>query len=244
MDLIERRQFNDNRHPWEISRRKSILRIIQNSKVSTQYADIGAGDLFFTGALIKYTNKPVYAVDKNYDFRKNENKIIKIKNISDIPKASVDCIFALDVLEHIGNETEFLESLKSLLKDKGTIIITVPAHQFLFSGHDVFLRHFRRYNHKKLLFILKKQGFVVNDFFYFYTSLFIIRFIQVLCKFFTSSTEMKYAVANWRFGSRSVITKCIENILDFEFLLSRYVKKFGILMPGLSLCLICEKKSV
>lgn len=42
MDLIEKKEANPNIHPWEISRAKSILRLVKNISENAQLADVGA----------------------------------------------------------------------------------------------------------------------------------------------------------------------------------------------------------
>lgn len=57
-----------------------------------------------------------------------------------------------DVLEHIENDKEALLNIVTLMKEKGTsIVITVPAFNFLFGCHDIKLGHFRRYSKKQLI---------------------------------------------------------------------------------------------
>ena len=66
----------------------------------------------------------------------------------DIPflgeKFNLICLF--DVLEHIDKDSETLIMAKSLLADGGKLLITVPAYLLLWSVHDRFLHHKRRYS--------------------------------------------------------------------------------------------------
>ena len=41
-------------------------------------------------------------------------------------------------MEHIEDENRFLQEVKRLIKQNATIIITVPAYQWLFSNSDIF----------------------------------------------------------------------------------------------------------
>lgn len=72
---------------------------------------------------------------------------------------SFDLITILDVLEHIQDDQGILKNLKAHLRPGGTLLITVPAYQFLWSEHDVALKHFRRYTAHTLLEKLKLAGF-------------------------------------------------------------------------------------
>ena len=61
-----------------------------------------------------------------------------------------DCVTLLDVLEHIENDDDALSECRRILKPGGSLILTVPAYQWLFSGHDEALDHKRRYLMKNL----------------------------------------------------------------------------------------------
>lgn len=62
-----------------------------------------------------------------------------------------DIVGAFDVLEHIEDHKGALAEWKRVLKDDGAIVITVPAYQWLWSGHDVTMHHWRRYTMKSLI---------------------------------------------------------------------------------------------
>ena len=244
MDLIEKSSHSTKRHPWEISRANSILRILKRKSAETQYADIGAGDLFFAGKLSTYSNKPIYAVDINYKYFGKADKIILCKSVSDIPKHSIDCIILMDVLEHIKEDYLFLEELKGILKDNGEVIITVPAHQYLFSTHDVSLKHYRRYNKKQLVSLLEKAGFRIKEKFYFYTVLLVARCFQIILSRLDpfQPRNAGYGVGNWRFNKNNIVTVLNASILKIDFFINKILQKIGINSTGLSLCVICRKK--
>ncbi|HUC21591.1 MAG TPA: methyltransferase domain-containing protein [Streptosporangiaceae bacterium] len=63
---------------------------------------------------------------------------------------SFDVVCAFDVLEHIQDDVEALAEWSRVLKSDGAIVLTVPAYQWLWSGHDLALHHFRRYTRKTL----------------------------------------------------------------------------------------------
>ncbi|MFA4015136.1 MAG: hypothetical protein RUDDFDWM_000209 [Candidatus Fervidibacterota bacterium] len=75
---------------------------------------------------------------------------------------SVDLVAALDVLEHLQDDVAALSEFWRILKPNGLLIMTVPAFMFLWSGHDVALRHFRRYTMSELKMKLRKAGFVTQ----------------------------------------------------------------------------------
>ena len=68
-----------------------------------------------------------------------------------------DTIIYIDVLEHIENDREELESAASRLRPGGRVIVLSPAHQRLFTPFDAAIGHFRRYNRSMLRSISPPQ---------------------------------------------------------------------------------------
>lgn len=66
------------------------------------------------------------------------------------PDQKFDTIIYIDVLEHIENDREELESAALRLRPGGRIIVLSPAHQWLFTPFDAAIGHFRRYNRPML----------------------------------------------------------------------------------------------
>ncbi len=70
-----------------------------------------------------------------------------------------DLVIALDVLEHIEHDSQSLDEWRRVLKKNGKVFITVPAYNFLWSGHDTSLHHHRRYTRTHLNRDLNKSSF-------------------------------------------------------------------------------------
>jgi predicted SAM-dependent methyltransferase len=70
-----------------------------------------------------------------------------------------DTVFALNVIEHIENETVAIKNCNKLLNRGGKLIILVPAYQQLYNRFDKELEHFRRYNATRLKKLLEHQHF-------------------------------------------------------------------------------------
>lgn len=87
--------------------------------------------------------------------KKNKNVIVK-KNMNNIKINSFDTILYLDVLEHINDDASELKKAYKLLKKNGTLIICVPAFQFLYTLYDKKIGHYRRYDKKSFKSLLKK----------------------------------------------------------------------------------------
>lgn len=78
----------------------------------------------------------------------------------------------MDVLEHIPDDLEFLKGYADRLQKDGFVLITVPAFQFMWSGHDIFLEHYRRYTIKMLEKTVASSGLTPVRCRYFFGSLF------------------------------------------------------------------------
>jgi SAM-dependent methyltransferase len=59
--------------------------------------------------------------------------------------ASFDVAICLDVIEHIEDQLGALRELHRVVRPGGTLVVTVPAYQWLWSEHDVINHHERRY---------------------------------------------------------------------------------------------------
>lgn len=81
--------------------------------------------------------------------------------------AKYDTVFSLNVIEHIANDYQALESIYSFLKPGGKVVILVPAYQRLYNGFDKNLGHYRRYTASQIERVIKAGGFDILESFYF-----------------------------------------------------------------------------
>jgi len=63
---------------------------------------------------------------------------------------SMDVIIALDVLEHLENDSGSMREVARVLNKNGLFIFNTPALMQLFSYHDLAFHHFRRYSAAEL----------------------------------------------------------------------------------------------
>ena len=62
-----------------------------------------------------------------------------------VANGTYDLIAALDVIEHVDADVESLTTIRRKLRPGGRILLTVPAHPWMWSAHDVANHHKRRY---------------------------------------------------------------------------------------------------
>jgi SAM-dependent methyltransferase len=64
--------------------------------------------------------------------------------------STFDLVLLLDVLEHVHDEAALLGEIRAVLRPGATLLVSVPAYQFLWSAHDEALHHVRRYTAPRL----------------------------------------------------------------------------------------------
>ncbi|HEX5898738.1 MAG TPA: class I SAM-dependent methyltransferase [Solirubrobacteraceae bacterium] len=62
-----------------------------------------------------------------------------------------DLVVCLDVLEHIADDGAALRELRRVTATDGRLLVTVPAHRWLWGAHDELSGHQRRYTRASLL---------------------------------------------------------------------------------------------
>jgi len=78
--------------------------------------------------------------------------------LAGVETRAYDLVAILDVLEHVEEDREALVSIAERLKPGGRILITVPAHPWMWSAHDEVNHHKRRYTRRSLAAVVKAAG--------------------------------------------------------------------------------------
>lgn len=104
-----------------------------------------------------------------------------------------DTVFALNVVEHIKDDELAIANCKKLLKSNGTLIILVPAYQFLYNNFDVELEHFRRYTKKTLKKVIQKNQLKIQKSYYF-------NFIGIFGWYFSGQILKKKTIPEGQMG--------------------------------------------
>lgn len=89
-----------------------------------------------------------------------------------IERGGFDLIAVLDVIEHIADDVAALRAMAACLRPGGKILITVPAHAWMWSAHDVVNHHHRRYSKATLGRSLAEAGLSHNGLRWFNSLLF------------------------------------------------------------------------
>ncbi len=152
---------------WFVHRRKCIIEMIKRFSSEDLVLDVGGGNGFVTLALqdagfnAALLEPGVKAVINAY--QRGVTQIIRATvSQAQFDPHSIPAVGIFDVLEHIEDDSAFLEDLKGILIRKGKLYLTVPAFQSLWSQEDVYAEHFRRYQLGSLCDQLERCGFVVD----------------------------------------------------------------------------------
>jgi hypothetical protein len=160
-------------HFW-IRRRFAVMKRLADSVVrnSERAAEIGCGNGLLQKDIEEHYGKPVAGFELNeVALQKNVSRLsplycYNIHQRNPEFRAHFDLLLLFDVLEHIEDEFEFLQSVKFHMADAGTLVINVPAHQFFYSDYDRAAGHVRRYSISQLTKLAERNGLKARAFTY------------------------------------------------------------------------------
>jgi SAM-dependent methyltransferase len=222
---------NPHKH-WYYQTKKICLLNFFRTKVVEQgkrvtVIDIGAGSGFFSLELYRtyrdYIEK-IFLVDLHYTEEEILNtRDVHIQKLRSMP-IDVDNAFLvmMDVIEHVENDRQFVKEIFSKLSARTYFYITVPAFQSLWSGHDVFLGHYRRYTLPQITGLVKQTGSHINQAYYQYALIFPL--VWILRRWSNPSdkpqNDMKAVspMLNW----------LLEKLLSLEMSLAKHNQLFGL----------------
>ena len=154
--------------------------------------DVGAGSGYFASIFVK--NKKTikaYCIDPFYSKDQLGNKN-GLNFVTAPPIEKADVLLFIDVLEHVEDDSALLKSYISSSSADALFVISVPAFKSLWSNHDVFLEHFRRYRKKDLRNLIKRAGLVEVESSYIFGSIFpLVWLIRKLKRSKTIQSDLK-----------------------------------------------------
>jgi SAM-dependent methyltransferase len=113
-------------------------------------------------------------------------------SVLDMPfaDASFDLAVSLDVIEHLEDDLSALRELRRTVAPGGALLVTVPAYQWLWSGHDEINHHHRRYTRRSLQQVAERAGWRQERTTYFNSLLLPVAILlRVLDRINTKTTE-------------------------------------------------------
>lgn len=180
-EMYEHIQEVEESHWWYVARREIIfdwvLRVLADYP-NPRILDIGCG----TGFNIEYLQNSGFAGIMGLDFSPEAIHFCQSRQLSRLvcgdgrfppfASESFDVVMALDLIEHLADDTGALEECARLLKPNGSLIIFTPAFNFLWGLQDEVSHHYRRYTASELKQKLKQANLVIQKLTYANTFLF------------------------------------------------------------------------
>ena len=170
----------DDRHWWYRARREVIAALIRRKARPPKGArllEIGCGTGHNLAMLGEFGE--VDALELDETARAVAEKRLgrpvmdsPLPELRGVPERHYDLIGSFDVIEHIDDDRAALASIAKRLKPGGRLVVTVPAHQWLWSAHDEVNHHKRRYSRRALKRLFEQSPLKLEAIGYFNSLLF------------------------------------------------------------------------
>jgi hypothetical protein len=254
MDLKEASSLlpDHHRHPWELARFRVLQDFMRGQVVKSDsftVLDIGCGDLFVAREILAlYRFATVVGIDTGLteeqcaSFTSDRIMVFNsIRSAENSIRNKVRFVLLMDVIEHVRDDRSLLKEAAHIqLVDENTLyIITVPAFGRLFTSHDVFLGHYRRYTRKRLNDLVFDSGLFPVRSGYFFFSLLIPRLIGKISERFFGKVSHGTGLTGWRGGKTT--SAMLASFLLADYYAGKIGRALGIGLPGLSVFALCRK---
>jgi SAM-dependent methyltransferase len=154
----------EDRHWWYRGRRTVLQRTIADLQLPTptRVLDAGCGsgrNMVELARLGTVTGVELSRTSACLARARDAGKVLE-GSVMRMPFAddSFDLAVSLDVIEHLQDDLGALGELRRVVAPGGSLLVTVPAYPWLWSGHDEINHHHRRYTRRSLLAVAERAG--------------------------------------------------------------------------------------
>jgi len=160
----------EQKHFWHIGRKEILLDVLERNipyLSKSRMLEIGCGN----GSILAYLKRKGVNIEGGDIFieglrfcqQRAEPVTLYQVDVLSLPfRNEFDIIGVFDLLEHIDEDEQALAEINKALKTGGKILLTVPAHRFLWSYFDELSKHKRRYSRSELITKLERNGYIIN----------------------------------------------------------------------------------
>jgi 2-polyprenyl-3-methyl-5-hydroxy-6-metoxy-1,4-benzoquinol methylase len=155
---------------WYYRSKAAALRRLVGGLRPQRLLDVGAGSGFFSRHLLARAGaQSALCVDIGYERDRDDSEAGRpVLYRRDCQATDCDLVLMMDVLEHVDDDAGLVRHYAAKVPSGAHFLVTVPAFRFLWSGHDVFLEHKRRYTLGEIERTLRAAGLeVVKGAYYF-----------------------------------------------------------------------------
>lgn len=229
MDLKESAILGDAvaDHWYYRSKAKAVTRTL-GTRHDRRTIDVGSGSGYFAHRLQQTGHVgSVACVDPEYRFDEevvmpDGHVLERHRSLETVP-AGADLALLMDVLEHVDDDHALLAETVTRVRPGGRVLITVPAFQWLWSGHDEFLDHRRRYTLSQVEALAARAGLTVDRGHYFFGALFPVAAVQRLVSRVAGSESGSQLRDHSRF-----VHRLLERVCAAETRLQRFNRLAGL----------------
>ena len=195
MDIKESGLVNPNTNWYYRAKVAAVARKLKLHPTIRLLVDVGSGSGFFGSeiAKVKRVDSKVF-IDPGYLINPPTN-LENSEWFVECPHLSGDVYLFIDVLEHVDDDVNLLRHYVNEASDDSIFIVSVPAFSFLWSKHDDFLEHKRRYTRMELEKMAILAGLNIVSSGYLFSSVFplvyLVRLFNKIAHDKTLSSDMR-----------------------------------------------------
>jgi SAM-dependent methyltransferase len=229
----------DDRHWWYGARRRILAELIRreaNLPPDARILEIGCGTGHNLSMLGGFGHVDGLELDDEaaaLSEKRLGRKVMRspLPALDEVP-GDYDLIGAFDVIEHIDDDTAALAAIATKLKPGGKFMMTVPAHPWMWTAHDVANHHKRRYSKRALQRLVESSPMRLEKMGYFNSLLFPLAVAQRAASKLRGKDN----------GDVSLPPAPLNRSLEAVFAAERYLVGRLPLPPGLSLFAVASAR--
>ena len=229
----------DDRHWWYRARRRILAELIRREvhpAPDARILEIGCGTGHNLAMLSGFGHVDGLELDDEaaaLSEKRLGRKVLRspLPELAGVRK-KYDLIGAFDVIEHIEDDHAALAAIATKLKPGGKFMMTVPAHPWMWTAHDVANHHKRRYSKRALRALITGSPMRLEKIGYFNSLLFPIAITERAASKLRGKDN----------GDVSLPPAPLNRALEAVFASERYLVGRLPLPPGLSLFAVASAR--
>jgi len=229
----------DDRHWWYRARRRILADLIRREAklpAKARILEIGCGTGHNLSMLSGFGHVDGLELDEEaaaLSEKRLGRKVMRspLPELDQVPD-NYDLIGAFDVIEHIDDDHAALAAIASKLKPGGKFMMTVPAHPWMWTAHDVANHHRRRYSKSALRSLIENSPMKLERLGYFNSLLFPVAVAERAASKLRGKDN----------GDVSLPPAPLNSALEAVFASERYLVGRLPLPPGLSLFAVASAR--
>jgi SAM-dependent methyltransferase len=151
---------------WFQHRNRLLMEIMRRFPPATPLYDVGGGNGVVSAALEQAGIPCVVVEPGSAGARRARARGLRVIEApledAGLEPGSAGAVGLFDVVEHMADGVGFLRKVHGVLRDGGSVYVSVPAYRLLWSAEDEYAQHHERYTDGRLRQTLQAAGFTVE----------------------------------------------------------------------------------